>query len=448
MFELPKEVEKIMDIITNAGFDAYLVGGCIRDFLMGEKPKDFDVTTDATPEEIHRVFDSRGEVYLIDTGIKQGTVTAILNHVPVEVTTFRKESSYSDNRHPDQVTFSKSIEDDLARRDFTMNAIAYNPRGNGEFVDLFYGQVDIKNSLVKAVGDPDERFREDALRIMRALRFASQLDFEIDEATARAMKTLKDSLNNISRERIQKELEGILCGKAVERILRDYREIIEVIIPEITPMVGLDQCTPYHIYDVWEHTIRVVSGISPEPVLRLAALFHDIGKPSCFTKDEEGVGHFYGHPEVSTEMARRIMNRLKFDNHSKEKVLTLVRWHDLRPEPTERSLRRVLVKLGKENFDGWIQIKRADNRAQSHIVSDRQGVIDQLEEIGHRLIEREGVLSVKSLDISGRDLMNLGLKEGPSVGRILELLLEDVMEQRISNSHDELINRAKKYLQQ
>lgn len=447
MFELPKEVERIMEIITNAGFDAYLVGGCIRDFLMGEKPKDFDVTTDATPEEIHRVFDSRGEVHLIDTGIKQGTVTAILNHVPVEVTTFRKESSYSDNRHPDQVTFSKSIEDDLARRDFTMNAIAYNPRGNGEFVDLFYGQVDIKNSLVKAVGDPDERFREDALRIMRALRFASQLDFEIDEATARAMKTLKDSLNNISRERIQKELEGILCGKAVERILRDYREIIEVIIPEITPMVGLDQCTPYHIYDVWEHTIRVVSGISREPVLRLAALFHDIGKPSCFTKDEDGVGHFYGHPEVSTEIARRIMNRLKFDNHSKDKVLTLVRWHDLRPEPTERSLRRVLVKLGKENFDGWIQIKRADNRAQSHIVSDRQVVIDQLEEIGHRLIEREGVLSVKSLDISGRDLMNLGLKEGPSVGRILQLLLEDVMEQRISNSRDELINRAKKYLQ-
>ena len=447
MFELPKEVERIMEIITNAGFDAYLVGGCIRDFLMGEKPKDFDVTTDATPEEIHRVFDSRGEVHLIDTGIKQGTVTAILNHVPVEVTTFRRESGYSDNRHPDQVTFSKSIEDDLARRDFTMNAIAYNPRGNGEFVDLYYGQVDIKNSLVKAVGDPDERFREDALRIMRALRFASQLDFEIDEATARAMKTLKDSLNNISRERIQKELEGILCGKAVERILRDYREIIEVIIPEITPMVGLDQCTPYHIYDVWEHTIRVVSGISPEPVLRLAALFHDIGKPSCFTKDEEGVGHFYGHPEVSTEIARGIMNRLKFDNHSKDKVLTLVRWHDLRPEPTERSLRRVLVKLGKENFDGWIQIKRADNRAQSHIVSDRQGVIDQLEEIGHRLIEREGVLSVKSLDISGRDLMTLGLKEGPSVGRILKLLLEDVMEQRISNSHDELINRAKKYLQ-
>lgn len=459
--DLPEEVEYVIDEIMSAGYEAYLVGGCVRDFIMGVIPKDYDVTTDATPDEVHRVFDNM-DVHIIDTGIKQGTVTVIRNHVPVEVTTYRTESTYSDNRHPDDVRFSKSLTDDLSRRDFTMNAIAWNPlRGknaevvqmtevdrtgtnDGSFVDVFNGIDDIKNNVIQCVGNPRDRFSEDALRIMRALRFASTLDFEIEGETAKAIFDLKDNLNNISRERIQKELEGLICGSAAERILREYANVIAVIIPEIVPMIGLDQCTPYHIYDVWEHSIRVVSGVPGEPVLRLAALFHDIGKPPCFFKDEDGVGHFYGHPEVSAEMAGSIMRRLRFDNETRNKVLTLVRWHDLRPEATEKSVRKALVKVGAELFDEWIAIKRADNLAQAPEITERQDYISEIEEIGHRLIEAEGTMSLKTLNISGKDLMELGVREGPEIGRILNELLADVLEERLTNEKTILIEAAKK----
>lgn len=459
--DLPEEVEYVIDEIMSAGYEAYLVGGCVRDFIMGVIPKDYDVTTDATPDEVHRVFDNM-DVHIINTGIKQGTVTVIRNHVPVEVTTYRTESTYSDNRHPDDVRFSKSLTDDLSRRDFTMNAIAWNSlRGknaevvqmtevdrtvtdDGSFVDLFNGIADIKNNVIRCVGNPRDRFSEDALRIMRALRFASTLDFEIEGETAKAIFDLKDNLNNISRERIQKELEGLICGSAAERILREYANVIAVIIPEIVPMIGLDQCTPYHIYDVWEHSIRVVSGVPGEPVLRLAALFHDIGKPPCFFKDEDGVGHFYGHPEVSAEMAGSIMRRLRFDNETRNKVLTLVRWHDFRPEATEKSVRKALVKVGAELFDEWIAIKRADNLAQAPEITERQEYISEIEEIGHRLIEEEGTMSLKTLNISGKDLMELGVREGPEIGRILNELLADVLEERLTNEKPVLIEAARK----
>ncbi len=459
--DLPEEVEYVIDEIISAGYEAYLVGGCVRDFIMGVIPKDYDVTTDATPDEVHRVFDNM-DVHIIDTGIKQGTVTVIRNHVPVEVTTYRTESTYSDNRHPDDVRFSKSLTDDLSRRDFTMNAIAWNSlRGknaevvqmtevdrtvtdDGSFVDVFNGIDDIKNKVIRCVGNPRDRFSEDALRIMRALRFASTLDFEIEGETAKAIFDLKDNLNNISRERIQKELEGLICGSAAARILREYANVIAVIIPEIVPMIGLDQCTPYHIYDVWEHSIRVVSGVPGEPVLRLAALFHDIGKPPCFFKDEDGVGHFYGHPEVSAEMTGSIMRRLRFDNETRNKVLTLVRWHDLRPEATEKSVRKALVKVGAELFDEWIAIKRADNLAQAPEITERQEYISEIEEIGHRLIEEEGTMSLKTLNISGKDLMELGVREGPEIGRILNELLADVLEERLTNEKTILIEAAKK----
>ena len=458
---VPEEIGFVIKTLGEAGYEAYLVGGCVRDFIMGVIPKDYDVTTDATPDEVHRVFDDL-DVHIIDTGIKQGTVTVIRNHVPVEVTTYRTESTYSDNRHPDDVRFSKSLTDDLSRRDFTMNAIAWNPlRGknaevvqmtevdrtgtnDGSFVDAFNGIDDIKNNVIRCVGNPRDRFSEDALRIMRALRFASTLDFEIEGETAKAIFDLKDNLNNISRERIQKELEGLICGNGAERILREYADVIAVIIPEIVPMIGLDQCTPYHIYDVWEHSIRVVSGVPGEPVLRLAALFHDIGKPPCFFKDEDGVGHFYGHPEVSAEMAGSIMRRLRFDNETRNKVLTLVRWHDLRPEATEKSVRKALVKVGAELFDEWIAIKRADNLAQAPEITERQDYISEIEEIGHRLIDEEGTMSLKTLNISGKDLMELGVREGPEIGRILNELLADVLEERLTNEKTILIEAAKK----
>lgn len=447
-FSIPIEVEYVLKSLTDAGYEAYLVGGCVRDFIMGVVPKDYDVTTNARPEEIHRVFEEdvekEGAPHLVDTGIKQGTVTVIKNHRPVEVTTYRTESRYSDGRHPDQVLFSHSIEADLARRDFTMNAIAYKPdflaykQGEGIFVDPFDGMVDIANKRIKCVGNPDDRFGEDALRIMRALRFASQLGFDIEEGTRKGFFDKKDSLNKISRERIQKELEGILCGDNVEKVLRDYSEVIAVIIPEILPMVGFNQHNSYHIYDVWEHTIRVVSGVPAEAALRLAALFHDIGKPSSFTLGADGTGHFYGHPEVSLRIVEKIMSRLKFDNETKNTVLSLVRWHDLRPEPTEKSVRKTLAKLGSDLFDGWISIKRADNWAQAPKVADRQAVIDQIEEIGHRLIDMEGVMSIKTLDITGKDLMEMGLPQGPEIGAALNLLLNKVLEGELNNEKEVL----------
>ena len=459
-FEIPEAVEYVIKNLEQAGYEAYLVGGCVRDFLMGKEPKDYDVTTVARPEEIHEVFDSPK---VIDTGIKHGTVTIIKDHTPVEVTTYRTESTYSDGRHPDEVKFSRSIEEDLARRDFTMNAIAYSPfgsdkddvlgsgavcdvddslksNGGGRFVDPFGGIVDIEEKRIKCVGNPGDRFSEDALRIMRALRFSSQLGFEIEKGTAEALIEEKAALDRISRERIQKELEGILCGDNVEEVLREYSEIIACVIPEIVPMIGLDQCNPYHIYDVWEHSIRVVSGVPAKPELRLAALFHDIGKPSSFTKGKDGVGHFYGHPEVSYEMAERIMRRLRFDNETRNKVLPLVRWHDLRPEPTDKSVRKALVRVGPELFDGWIAIKRADNWAQSPVVAERQALIDEVEKIGHRLMESEGVISAKTLAISGKDLMELGISEGPEIGRTLDWLLKEVLEERMPNEKEALLN--------
>ena len=470
---IPKEVEYVMKSLMDAGYEAYLVGGCVRDFLMGLAPKDFDVTTNAEPEEVHEVFgasEERGtptnkergipadneqeaDAHIIDTGLKHGTVTVVRNHIPVEVTTYRTESTYSDGRHPDEVKFSKSLEEDLARRDFTMNAIAYNPfqestdnKELGLVVDPYNGQVDIENRVIRCVGNPMERFAEDGLRIMRALRFSSVLGFEVEEATSEALFSEKDRLDVVSRERIQKELQGILCGNDVERVLRDYAEVIEKVIPEIRPMIGFDQKNKYHIYDVWEHTLRVVSGIPGKPELRLAALFHDIGKPECFTLDENGVGHFYGHPGVSRKMADSIMRRLKFDNKTREKVLTLVEWHDLRPSSTDRSVRKTLARVGEELFLDWLALKRADNGAQSHLAFDRRSQFDEVEEIGRRLIETEGVISVKTLEISGEDLMNLGYESGPELGEVLQRLLQDVLDGEIANNREELLKRAESFL--
>ena len=440
---IPKEVEYVIENLRDSGYKAYLVGGCVRDFVMGTEPKDFDITTNAKPEEVHDVFEGEGggkDAHLIDTGIKQGTVTVIKNHVPVEVTTHRKEIGYSDSRHPDSVVFSESLVDDLARRDFTMNAIAYD---FGEFVDPFNGLVDIDNRLIRAVGKPEDRFREDALRIMRALRFSSVLGFEIEEGTKEALIEEKERLNLISRERIQKELELLLCGKDVERVLRDYADVIAIIIPEIVPMFGLDQCTPYHIYDVWEHTLKVIANTPPVPVLRLTGLFHDIGKPATFVKSEDGIGHFFGHPEVSCEMADKIMRRLKFDNATRNDVLTLVRWHDLRPEPTDKSLRKVIMRVTPGLFDEWIHIKRADNKGQSPDFTESQEFITELREIGRRLIESEGELSLKTLDITGEDLKELGLAEGPIIGQVLNELILEVLEEIIPNEKAALMEAAK-----
>ena len=436
---IPDEIKYMLSVLSAAGHKAYIVGGCVRDALMAREPKDYDVTTRAHPEEVMRLFSADK---VIDTGSKHGTVTVIHNGTHIEVTTFRKDANYSDGRHPDSVSFSDSIEEDLSRRDFTINAMAYSETDG--LIDPFDGRSDIALGLIRTVGDPNARFSEDALRILRALRFSSALGFDIEEKTKEAiLSRKKDIEERVSKERIQKELEGILLGEHAEKVLREYSDVIGIAIPEIIPMVGFDQKTPYHIYDVWEHTIRVVGGMPKDSVSRLAALFHDIGKPSSFLQGEDGVGHFYGHPEVSYAMADSIMRRLKFDNATREEVIALVRWHDLRPELTDKAVRRVITKVSPELFDKWIAIKKADNRAQSPMVSDRMEQIEEIEKIGHRLIEEEGALSLRTLNISGRDIMSLGINEGPIVGKIMNLLLEEVLEEKIGNNHEELIERAK-----
>ena len=440
---IPDEIKYILSVLNAAGHKAYIVGGCVRDALMAREPKDYDVTTSAHPEEVMRLFSADK---VIDTGSKHGTVTVIHNGAHIEVTTFRKDANYSDGRHPDSVSFSDSIEEDLSRRDFTINAMAYSETDG--LIDPFGGMQDIDKRMIRTVGNPFDRFDEDSLRMLRALRFSSALGFDIEEKTKEAILSRKNDIEErVSKERIQKELEGILLGEHAERVLREYSDVIGIAIPEIIPMVGFDQKTPYHIYDVWEHTIRVVGGMPKDSVSRLAALFHDIGKPYSFLQGEDGVGHFYGHPEVSYVMADSIMRRLKFDNATREEVIALVRWHDLRPEPTDKSVRRVITKVSPELFDKWIAIKKADNRAQSPMVSDRMEQIEEIEKIGHRLIEEEGALSLRTLNISGRDIMSLGINEGPIVGKIMNLLLEEVLEEKIGNNREELFERAKSVIE-
>jgi len=316
--ELPKEVKKIIKSLEDSAYEAYIVGGSLRDILMGKAPHDWDIATSAIPEQVMACFPTQR---IITTGLKHGTVTIMQGGIGYEVTTFRIDSDYSDNRHPDEVSFTPSLKEDLSRRDFTINAMAYNPASG--LIDLFNGLADLANRQINCVGVPERRFQEDSLRMMRALRFAAVLDFQIGESTAFAIHQHKSLLQNISAERINFELCGLLCGKNVENILRQYADVIAVFIPEIKIMWNFAQNNRYHYLDVWEHTIKAVAVVNADLILRLVMLFHDIAKPECYTEDEAGNGHFYGHPKVSSNMAKTIMKRLKFDNKTSKTVSDL-----------------------------------------------------------------------------------------------------------------------------
>lgn len=436
---LSEGAKTLLEQLNHNGHEAFVVGGCVRDMLMGITPHDYDITTSATPDEVKRVFEN---YHVIETGLKHGTVTVMVNGEPVEITTYRIESTYSDSRHPDGVVFTRSLKEDLARRDFTVNAIAYNPTVG--IIDPFDGQRDIQKKILRCVGTPSERFSEDALRILRLVRFASVLGFEIEAETADAAFCLKEKLVHVSAERIQVELCKLLCGKGAGKILIEYCEILSAVIPELLPMKGFDQKNHHHIYDVLTHTAKAVDAVPTEKTIRLAALFHDIGKPSVFSLDTGGVGHFYNHASVGYQMTEEILNRLKFDNATKNTVTRLVKWHDIQIEATEKGVKRALGKMTPSFFFMLLTLKRADNLAQNPLYSDRQAYYDQLEALAKEILARQDCFSMKDLAVNGCDLMAIGIPSGKTMGLILKRLLDEVINEQLPNEKDLLLQRASK----
>ncbi len=432
-----KQIQKILSKIEKHGEEAYLIGGCVRDAFLGISPQDFDITTSATPEQIKEIF--RGEK-IIETGIKHGTVTVLYEGTAAEITTFRTEAGYSDGRRPDSVSFTSSLFDDTSRRDFTINAIAYND--NTGPVDFHGGIQDIKNKIIRCVGIPEKRFGEDALRILRAIRFASVLDFDIEKRTSDAIHSMPELLYKISAERIASEFSKLICGKAAKKILLEYSDVISVIIPELIPSIGFDQKNYHHIYDVYTHSVVALDYVRPCITLRLSALLHDCGKPACFTVDENGVGHFSGHPEVSAELSDTILRRLKFDNETRNLIVTLVKNHDRQIEATEKAVKRAMGKLTPEVFFLLIELKRADNMAQAPQYRQRLLLCDRLEQTANKILKDKECIDRKSLSVNGHDLINIGIKDGKTIGLILEALLDEVIEQKIENQRSPLLDRA------
>lgn len=437
--DMPKNVDTAINLLQSAGFEAYAVGGCVRDSLLGKTPNDWDITTSAKPEDMKSVF---ADFHCIDTGIKHGTVTVVIDGEPLEITTFRLDGEYEDNRHPKSVTFTSNLGADLGRRDFTVNAMAYSKMTGT--VDLFGGQNDLKNKIIRCVGDPDRRFNEDALRILRALRFASALDFEIEEKTAQSLLKNCALLGNISEERIAKELLKLVCGKGAKRILTDFAPVLFEILPELQPMYKNSHDNPHHCYDIYEHTLIAVESIDPEPTLRFAMLLHDCGKPAVKKFDENGVAHFYGHQRISAEISAQILARLKVSNKFRDEILFLVSNHDRWElyENTEK-MPRYLSKFGLDGVLNLLKVMRADVLAQSPEYRYRLDQIADAEEIAKNLAAQKPCLSLSELQINGRTLMDIGIPQGRKLGAVLAQLLDEVIDGVTKNTQEALTTRAR-----
>lgn len=436
--------EKVMMIINNLqfhGHEAYAVGGCVRDSVLARKPEDWDITTSAKPEEIKKIFRKT-----VDTGIEHGTVTVLLGKDSFEVTTYRIDGAYEDSRHPSEVRFTNRLEEDLKRRDFTINAMAYNE--DTRLVDIFGGMQDLNHHLIRCVGNPEERFSEDALRILRAVRFSAQLNFSIEEKTAEAVRKLAPNLINISAERIQAELVKLLISSHPERI-QDACElgITKVILPEWDNMVGVRQHTPHHKYDVAQHTVRAMKNIKRDKILRLTMLFHDMGKPMMRTTDENGRDHFKGHALVSEEIARKVMRRLKFDNDTIKKVTRLVCYHDYRVEATPQNVRRAMNRIGVDMFPYYLAVRMADVKAQS-LYQRREKIenIIAMRELYKETLLRHDCVTLRQLAVSGKELMELGMRPGREMGSMLTELLEYVIDDPARNTKETLCRYVKEKL--
>lgn len=433
--QLPEKVTEIINCITEAGFEAYAVGGCIRDSILGRKPDDWDITTSATPLQVKQLFRRT-----IDTGIQHGTVTVMMDKEGFEVTTYRIDGKYEDGRHPTEVTFTPNLEEDLKRRDFTINAMAYNEQTG--LVDLFGGIRDIEEGIIRCVGDAKARFTEDALRMMRAIRFSAQLGYRIDKDTEEAIRLLAPSLQRISAERIQVELVKLVNSPHPEAMRTVYDTgVAAVILPEFVRMMETEQNHPHHCFNVGEHTIQVMKQVDGRKELRLAALLHDVGKPQCLTVDEQGITHFYGHAAAGAELARKIMRRLRFDNDTTSTVCRLVQYHDYgnAVDPDRRMVRRAMNKIGEDLFPLLFALRKADIMAQSDTFRDEK--LERLSKWQHQyemILEQKECVSLKTLAVTGSDLIALGMKPGKGLGETLHRMLELVLDHPEYNTREYL----------
>ena len=434
---LPVNVKKIITTLENAGYEAYAVGGCVRDTLLNKEPDDWDITTSATPEEAKVLFPRT-----IDTGIQHGTITVLMGKETYEVTTYRIDGEYEDSRHPKEVIFTSNLLEDLKRRDFTINAMAYNDRSG--IVDAFYGIQDLENKIIRCVGNPTERFTEDALRMMRAVRFGGQLGYEIEPATASAVKELAPTLSRISAERICTELVKLMMSDHPDYLQKAYElGMTKVFMPEFDDAMETIQNNPHHCYNVGEHILHSLTNVRKDKVLRLTMLFHDLGKARTRTTDEKGIDHFYGHVEESARIADDIMKRLRFDNDTRYKVVKLVKYHDLDMALTPKGVRKAIVKLSPELFPLFIEVQRADYLAQSMYKRDEKETENkEIQRLYTQILEEQNCVSLKTLAVTGSDLIGAGMKPGKEIGEVLQMLLEEVLEEPCLNTKEALLKKA------
>lgn len=433
--EVPEKAEKIIDALQEHGYDAYVVGGCVRDSLLHRLPADWDITTSATPEEVKRIFPRT-----VDTGIQHGTVTVLIGKEGFEVTTYRIDGEYEDGRHPKEVIFTPSLKEDLRRRDFTINAMAYNRRTG--LVDIFGGVEDLKNKVVRCVGDPGERFTEDALRILRAVRFSAQLGFFIEENTCKAAWELRETLRKISAERIQTELVKLLVSPNPQYLKKAWElGLTKIFLWEFDKAMETPQDNPHHCYTVGEHTLKAMEFVKPDRILRLTLLFHDLGKPETRIRDEKGIDHFHGHPAQSEKIARAVLKRLRFDNDTINKVGKLVYWHECPWNAEPRSVRRALAKTGTELFPLLLEIRRGDIMAQStYYREEKLEWLEQLRKIYEEIIQKQECVSLKDLAVSGKDLIQAGMQPGRKIGETLDRFLDIVLEDPEKNTKEYLLS--------
>lgn len=435
---VPPHAARVIAALETAGFEAWCVGGCVRDSLLGKIPADWDVATSARPEEILACFPGRP---VMEVGRRHGTIGIVTEKGLVEVTTYRIDGDYTDCRRPVQVRFTRRLEEDLSRRDFTVNAMACHPvRG---IQDPLGGQEDLRRGLLRCVGSPPARFQEDALRILRCLRFAAVLGFQIEPETRRAALECRKLLREISGERIRQELTKLLCGSRMGPVLEENAPVIFAALPELEPLYGCGQENPYHQYDCWEHTVHTAEAVPAEPVLRWAALLHDCGKPSAKTYDSQGMAHFYGHAEAGASLAGELLARLRFPRREREEIMLLVERHGEILPMGEKRVKRLLGALGPKKFWELLALVRGDISAQADwAAAERLPLLDQAEARARDILAQDSCLTVKDLAVNGRDLMDLGCRPGPALGKTLKSLLEEVLSGELANEKPGLLARA------